>query len=119
MNEIRSVDNSTGMTSSIMGTQTPQYRSQFAREIASIPMDTSENNGQVTLPPIAHQGSSIQQPSIRQALPAPAHQQPAFMQPPSPQHALPQQPQQQALPPPRQYPVVPQPRGLAQAQPPQ
>ena len=108
-NEIRSVDNSTGMTSSIMGTQTPQYRSQFAREIASISMDTSENNGQVTLPPIVHQGSSIQQPSIRQALPAPAHQQPAFIQPPSQQHALQQQPQKQALPLPYQYPVVPQP----------
>ena len=80
-------------------------------------MDTSEHKGQVTLPHIAHQGSSIQQPSIRQALPAPAHQQPAFMQPPSRQHPLPRQPQQQALP--RQYPVVPQPRGLAQAQPPQ
>ena len=26
-NEIRSVDHSTGVTSSIMGTQTPQYRS--------------------------------------------------------------------------------------------
>ena len=90
-----------------MGTQTPQYRSENARQIASIPMDTSENNGQVTLPPIAHQGSSIQQPSIKQALPAPEHQQPAFMQPPSPQHTLPQQPQQQALPPPRQYLAVP------------
>merc|ERR1711867_28424 len=119
MNKIRSVDHATGMTSSVTGTQTPQYRSQFAREIASIPMDTSENNGQVTLPPIAHQQLGIQQPSIQPALPAPAHQQPLFIQPPSQQHALPQQPQQLALPQPPRYPVVPQPRGLAQAQPPQ
>merc|ERR1711867_160541 len=118
-NEIRRVDLATGMTSSIMGTQTPQYRSQFAREIASIPMDTSENNGQVTLPPIAHQQPGIQQPSIRHALPAPALQQPLFIKPPSQQHALPQQPQQLALPQPPRYPIVPQPRGLAQAQPPQ
>ena len=46
----------------------PQYRSQFAREIASIPMDTSENNGQVTLPPIAHQQPTMSQSSYKPAL---------------------------------------------------
>merc|ERR1711867_405777 len=102
--EIRCVDHATGMNSSIMGTQTPQYRSQFAREIASIPMDTSENYGQVTLPPIAHQQPDIQQPSYNHALPAPAHQQPPFIQPPPQQRALPQQAQQLALPqPPHLY----------------
>ena len=97
-NEIRQVDHGTDMDSSVIGTQTPQYRSQFAREIASIPMDTSENYGQVTLPPIAHQQPAIQQPSYNHALPAPAHQQPPFIQPPPQQRALPQQARQLALP---------------------
>ena len=54
-------------------------------------MDTSENNGKVTLPPIAHQQSTMSQSSYRHTLPA--HQQPTFIQPPSQQYALPQQPQ--------------------------
>ena len=38
--QIQYRDYGTNMTSSIMGTQTPQLRSQFAREIAAMPMDT-------------------------------------------------------------------------------
>ena len=47
--QIQYRDYGTNMDSTIMGTQTPQYRSEYARQIAAMPMDTSENNGQVTL----------------------------------------------------------------------
>ena len=116
-NEIRCVDHGTSMTSTVMGTQTPVYRSEYARQIAAMPMDTSENNGQVTLPPLAIQQPSIKQPSYKPSLPAPAHQQPLFIQPPSQQYAS---PQQLTLPQPPQYPPLAQPPQYpALAQPPQ
>ena len=118
----------------IAQTSDPAYRSQYARQIAAmdttelqhgqqsrvIPMDTIENNQQVSLPPIAHQQPMFLAPPSNQhqimhrnqhpiALPPIAHQQSAFVQPPAirgpgQQHALPQSQhihtqQQLALPP--------------------
>merc|ERR1712121_518456 len=58
-----------------METDEPQYRSEYARQIAA--MDTTDNNQHVSLPPIAHQQSTFVQPPAltgpqqQQALPAP------------------------------------------------
>ena len=66
--DIQYRDYGANMDSTIMGTQSPQYRSEYARQIAAMPMDTSENNGQVTLPPIAHQQPTMSQSSYKPAL---------------------------------------------------
>ena len=94
-----------------METDEPQYRSEYARQIAA--MDTTENNQHVSLPPIAHQQPLFLPPPPNQnqiiqrnhhpiALPPIAHQQSTFVQPP----ALMGPQQQLALPQPHQQPAL-------------
>ena len=90
-----------------METGEPTYRSQYARQIAAMPMDTTEDNQHVSLPPLAYRQpmflpppASLNQQSHPIALPPLAHQQPTFTQPPAligPEQylALPPPPQQQ------------------------
>ena len=92
-----------------METGEPTYRSQYARQIAAMPMDTTEDNQHVSLPPLAYRQpmflpppASLSQQSHPIALPPLAHQQPTFTQPPAligPEQylALPLPPQQQQL----------------------
>merc|ERR1712121_432952 len=100
-------DTGTNTIDNAMETDEPQYRSEYARQIAA--MDTSENNQSVSLPPIAHQQPLFLPPPPNQhqimqrnhpiALPPIAHQQSTFVQPP----ALTGPQQQRALPAPRQH----------------
>ena len=133
-----------GAIENAVQTDQSQYRSQYARQIAAmdteennpiqrrqqlglIPMDTTENNQQVSLPPIAHrqplflppptQHQIIQRNPHTVALPPIAHQQSTFMQPPTligPQQQLALPPityqQQLALPQPQQQLALPQPQ---------
>ena len=105
----------TDLVGDAMETDQPQYRSQYARQIAA--MDTTDNNQQVSLPPIAHQQPMFLPPPPNQhqimqsnqhpiALPPIAHQQSAFVQPP----ALMEPQQQLVLPPPQQQFSLPQPQ---------
>ena len=97
-----------------METSEPEYRSQYARQIAA--MDTTDNSQQVSLPPIAHQQPMfLPPPSHHQimqrnqhpiALPPIAHQHSTFVQPP----ALMGPQQQLALPPPQQQLALPAPQ---------
>ena len=97
-----------------METGEPTYRSQYARQIAAMPMDTTEDNQHVSLPPLAYRQpmflpppASLSQQSHPIALPPLAHQQPTFTQPP----ALIGPEQHLALPPPQQQQLsLPQPQ---------
>merc|ERR1712243_307257 len=94
-----------------METDEPQYRSEYARQIAAVV--STENNQHVSLPPIAHQQPLFLPPPTNQnqiiqrnhypiALPPIAHQQSTFVQPP----ALMGPQQQLALPQPHQQPAL-------------
>merc|ERR1711954_508256 len=97
----------TDILQNALETSEPTYRSQYARQIAAMPMDTTEDNKHVSLPPLAYRqpmflppSASLSQQSHPIALPPLAHRQPTFTQPPAligPEqyHALPPSPQQQ------------------------